>query len=159
MKFMKPAIGINEEHLKSVAIELNNLLADEVVLYIQTRNYHWNIEGSNFNELHLFFEKQFTELDEIMDAVAERIRMIGHYTEARLTDYLKLTHLVEQPYSNDQSILLKNLLASQEAIIRNLRKLIPVFNDEYKDAGSSDFVTQLLGRHEKMAWMIRAYFD
>jgi starvation-inducible DNA-binding protein len=154
---MKPDIGINEEHLKSVAIELNSLLADEVVLYIQTRNYHWNIEGSNFNEMHLFFEKQSTALDEIMDAVAERIRMIGHYSEARLADYLKLTHLVEQPYSNDQSIQLKNLLASQETVVRNLRRLITTFSDKYKDAGSSDFVTQLLGRHEKIAWMIRAY--
>jgi starvation-inducible DNA-binding protein len=155
---MQPDIGINEEHLKSVAIELNSLLADEAVLYIQTRNYHWNIVGQNFNEMHLFFEKQFSELDEIMDAVAERIRMIGHYTEARLADYLKLTHLVEQPYSNDQVVQLKNSLSSQETIIRNLRRLITVFNDEYKDAGSSDFVTQLLGRHEKMAWMIRANF-
>lgn len=156
---MKPDIGINEENLKSVAFELNMLLADEVVLYIQTRNYHWNVEGSNFNEMHLFFEKQFTELDEIMDGVAERIRMIGHYTEARLTDYLKLTHLVEQSYSNDQAVQLNHLLASQETIVRNLRRLINLFSDEYKDAGSSDFVTQLLGRHEKMAWMIRAYCD
>lgn len=156
---MKPDIGINEDHLQSVAFELNKLLSDEVVLYIQTRNYHWNIEGLNFNEMHLFFEKQFAELDEIMDAVAERIRMIGHYTEARLSDYLKLTHLTEQPYSNDQHVQLKNLLASHETIIRHLRKLITVFNDEYKDIGSSDFVNQLLGRHEKMAWMIRAYFD
>ncbi|QNA45904.1 Dps family protein [Lacibacter sediminis] len=156
---MKMNIGINDEHLRSVATELNILLADEVLLYIQTRNYHWNVEGSNFNEMHLFFEKQFTELDDIMDGVAERIRMIGHYTEARLSDYLKLTHLVEQPYSNDQMLQLRNLLESQEAVVRNLRRLIILFSDEYKDAGSSDFVTQLLGRHEKMAWMIRAYFD
>ncbi len=156
---MKPDIGINEDHLRAVAVELNKLLSDEVVLYIQTRNYHWNIEGPNFNAMHLFFERQFTELNEIMDSVAERIRMIGHYTEARLTDYLKLTHLVEQPYSNDQDMQLKTLLGSQETIIRNLRKLIPVFNDDYNDIGSSDFVTQLLGKHEKMAWMIRAYFN
>lgn len=153
---MKPVIGINESHRQSVAEELNKVLADEVVLSIQTRNYHWNIEGRNFNAMHHFYEKQFTEVDEIMDLVAERVRMIGHYTEARLADYLKLTHLVEQPYSNDEQVQLMNLLESQETIIRNMRKLITVFNEEYKDFGSSDFVTQLLGKHEKMAWMIRA---
>ena len=154
---MKTNIGINEAHLLSVAEELNKLLADEVVLYFQVRNYHWNIEGINFNQMHLFFEKQFNELDEIMDAVAERIRTIGHYAEARLSDYIKLTQLVEQPYSNDQGKQLNYLLSSQETIIRALRKLVALFNDEYKDAGSGDFVTQLLGKHEKMAWMTRAY--
>jgi starvation-inducible DNA-binding protein len=154
---MKATLGVPETHLHAVAEELNKLLADEVVLYIQTRNYHWNIEGSNFYQMHLFYEKQYMQLDEIMDQVAERIRIIGHYTEARLVDYLKLTNLVEQSYTNAQPNQLKNLLASHETIINNLRRLISQFSDSHKDLGSSDFVTQLLVRHETMAWMIRAY--
>jgi starvation-inducible DNA-binding protein len=154
---MKATLGIPESHLQAVALELNKLLADEVVLYIKTRNYHWNIEGVNFHEMHVFYEKQFLQLDEIMDQVAERIRVIGHYTEARIADYLKLTSLIEQPYTNAQITQLKNLQSSHEAIINNLRRLITLFADEHKDLGSSDFVTQLLGRHETMAWMIRAY--
>ena len=153
---MKPNLGIADNHTQNVAEELNKILADEVVLYIQTRNYHWNIEGPNFNQLHTFFETQFNELDEIMDQTAERIRVIGHYTEARLADYLRLTNLVEQPYTNLQSDQLKNLLSSHETIVRNLRRLVPVFQDHYRDIGTSDFVTQLLSRHEKMAWMIRS---
>ena len=154
---MKPNLGILGVHLHSVSLELNKLLADEVVLYIKTRNYHWNIEGPNFHELHIFYEKQFSQLDEIMDQLAERIRTIGHYTEARLGDYLKLTNLIEPPYTNVQQDELRHLLDSHETIIRNLRRLIPVLADNYKDIGSSDFLTQLLGKHEKMAWMIRAY--
>lgn len=141
----------------SVASELNKLLADEVILYFKTRNYHWNIEGTNFNELHLFYENQFNQLDAIMDEVAERIRILGHYTEARLVDYLKIANLVEQPYTNKQELQMKDLLSSHETIIHNLRKLVTLFDEIFKDIGSSDFVTQLLGRHEKMAWMIRAY--
>jgi starvation-inducible DNA-binding protein len=154
---MKPNLGIPETHLQAVSIELNKLLSDEVVLYIKTRNYHWNIEGPNFNELHIFYEKQFEQIDAIMDEIAERIRTIGHYTEARLADYLKLTNLIEPQYTNFQNDQLKHLLASHETIINTLRRLIPLFADKHKDAGSSDFVTQLLGRHEKMAWMVRAY--
>lgn len=154
---MKANLGIPEIHLQAVAEDLNKLLADEVVLYIKTRNYHWNIEGDNFHEMHLFYENQFNQLDEIMDEVAERIRSIGHYTEARLADYLKLTNLIEPPYTNFQNDQLKNLLASHETIINNLRRLIGLFAEKYKDVGSSDFVTQLLGKHEKMAWMVRAY--
>ncbi len=154
---MKPNLGIPEVHLQVVAEELNKLLSDEVVLYFKTRNYHWNIEGPNFHEMHLFYEQQFMQLDGIIDQVAERIRTIGHYTEARLVDYLKLTNLVEPPYTNFQNDQLKNLLASHETIINNLRRLIPLFADKNKDLGSSDFVTQLLGTHEKMSWMVRAY--
>ena len=154
---MKANIGISPVHLQSVAEDLNKLLADEVVLYFKTRNYHWNVEGISFNELHLFYENQFNQLDDIMDEVAERIRMLGHYTEARLTDYLKITSLVEQPYTNNQDLQIKDLLSSHETIIQKIRRLIPLFNDTYKDIGSSDFLTQLLGRHEKMAWMVRSY--
>jgi starvation-inducible DNA-binding protein len=156
---MKPNLGIPETHLNAVALELNKLLADEVVLYIKTRNYHWNIEGANFQQMHLFYEGQFNQLDEIMDQVAERIRIIGHYTEARLTDYLKLTNLLESPYTNAQNDQLKNLLASHETIIHNLRRLVQLFIEKHKDIGSSDFVTQLLGKHETMAWKVRAYLD
>lgn len=155
---MKPNIGITEKNLRSVSIELNKLLADQVVLYFQTRNYHWNIEGENFSDMHIFYECQFKELDDIMDAVAERIRMIGHYTDARLVDYLKLTHLVEPAYTNVQSEQTRNLIVSHETIIRNLRKLISRF-DQYRDVGSSDFLTQLISRHEKMAWMLRAHLS
>ena len=70
---MKPNLGIPDNHLLSVAQELNKLLADEMVLYIQMRNYHWNIEGSSFYEMHIFYEKQFNEIDIILDEVAERI--------------------------------------------------------------------------------------
>ena len=154
---MKANLGIPETHLQAVAEELNKLLADEVVLYVKTRNYHWNIEGANFHEMHLFYEGQFNQLDAIMDEVAERIRSIGHYTEARLVDYLKLTNLIEPPYTNFQNDQLKNLLASHETIINNLRRLITLFADKHKDLGSSDFATQLIGKHEKMAWMVRAY--
>ena len=154
---MKPNIGVSENHLQAIALELNKVLADEFVLYAKTRNYHWNVEGSNFMEMHKFYESQFEQLYEIVDDVAERIRTIGHYAEARLKDYIKLSHLEEQEYTNKQSEQLQNLLADHEVIIQNLRKLISLFADEHKDQGTSDFVTGLMERHEKMAWFIRSY--
>jgi len=156
---MKPNIGVAANHLKAVALELNKVLADEYVLYTKTRNYHWNIEGSNFMEMHKFYESQFEQFDQIIDEVAERIRTIGHYTEARLKDYIKLTHLEEQEYTNDQQQQLKNLLDDHETIVRNLRNLIEVFSEKHKDEGSADFVTGLMREHEKMAWFIRSYIQ
>jgi len=154
---MKANIGIPENNLQAIALELNKVLADEFILYAKTRNYHWNVEGSNFMEMHKFYEGQFEQLDEIIDNVAERIRQLGHYTEARLKDCLELSHLEEQEYTNKQNEQLKNLLEDHESIIMNLRKLINLFTDKHKDAGSADFVTGLMEQHEKMAWFIRSY--
>jgi starvation-inducible DNA-binding protein len=97
-----------------------------MVLYLKTRNYHWNIEAPNFNEMHKFYEHQFKELDQILDKIAERTRTIGHYAEARLGDYLKLTNLLEPAYNNFQNDQLKHVLASYETIIHDLRRSIPL---------------------------------
>ncbi|KAF5270941.1 hypothetical protein FQR65_LT17746 [Abscondita terminalis] len=64
---------------KKVAQALNILLADETVLYVKTRNAHWNIEGSDFHAVHLFFEEQYNRLSETIDDIAERVRSLGHY--------------------------------------------------------------------------------
>lgn len=154
---MKADIGLTDKNSQAVAEKLNQLLADEFVLYAKTRHYHWNVEGDNFMEMHKFYESMYEELDEVIDAVAERVRKIGHYSEGRLQDYLKLTNLQEQTYTNDQKKQLKNLLGDHETLVRNLRKLIDLFQDKLKDAGSADFVTGLLQKHETWAWFIRSY--
>ncbi len=154
---MKANIGITESDTKKVAEELNKVLADEFILATKTHNYHWNIEGSNFMEMHKFYEDLYDQLDEIIDEVAERIRAIGHYAEGRLSDFLKITHLTEPEYTTDQKVQLQNLLGDHETVIKNLRKLTELFQEKCKDAGSADFVTGLMEKHEKMAWFIRSY--
>lgn len=154
---MNANIGISESSTQATALSLNILLADETVLYTKTRNYHWNVEGDNFMELHKFYESQYDELEVIIDEVAERVRSLGHYAEGRLKDYLNITHLTEQGYTSDQKVQLKNLLQDHESIIIYIRKEIDKVNNEYNDAGTADFITGLMEKHEKMAWFIRSY--
>ncbi|MFL9483706.1 Dps family protein [Chitinophagaceae bacterium LWZ2-11] len=154
---MKANIGISEEHSKAVALRLNTILADEYVLYTKIRNCHWNIEGSNFMELHKFYEEMYGAIDEVIDEIAERVRMLGHYAEGRLKDFLQLTALLEEDYSNDQKKQLKGLLDDHETIIRNLRNDIDTFGNVYKDSGNADFLTNLMKLHEKWAWFVRSY--
>lgn len=154
---MKANIGITDKNKQAVVAVLNVLLADEHVLYTKTRNYHWNYEGDNFMEMHKLYEGQYDELAKIIDEVAERIRMLGHYPEGRMKDFLKLTRLQEQDYTSEQNEQLKNLLADHESIIISIRIVINKMNDTWKDAGTTDFVTGLMEQHEKMAWMLRSY--
>ena len=156
---MKTNIGINEADRKAVSDQLAKLLADEFILYTKTRNAHWNIEGPDFHAMHIFFEQQYNELDEIMDSVAERIRKIGHYAPATLTQLLQLTHLTEKlDHKNDSLGFIKELLEDHESIIEFIRGNINAFANDYNDAGTSDFITGLMETHEGMAWMLRSHF-
>ncbi|MCK7556581.1 DNA starvation/stationary phase protection protein [Chitinophaga sedimenti] len=154
---MKTGIGISDKNSQAVALILNKLLADEHILYVKTRNYHWNIEGRNFIELHKFYETLYTEMAETIDEVAERIRKIGHFAEGRLKDFIKLASLEEGEYTTKQEEQLQNLLDDHEAICRSIREHLPEVEDKYKDAGTTDFLTGVLKQHEKWAWMVRAY--
>jgi starvation-inducible DNA-binding protein len=155
---MGPGIGIDQKKLAAVTKILSVVLADEFLLYTKTRNAHWNVEGADFYAKHTFFEKQYEQLDETMDDVAERIRELGHYAPATLKQFLGLTRLTEiSRAKNDSHGFMKELLADHESIIIHLRENINPIASEFSDIGTSDFLTALLETHEKMAWMLRAH--
>lgn len=155
---MKANIGISDANRKTVAEQLAKLLADEFVLYTKTLNAHWNIEGPDFHSVHLYFEELYEQSAEIADSVAERIRQLGHYAPGTLKDFLELTHLTEKlTGANTSSGLIKNLLEDHESIIEFIRGNVNEFADAHKDAGTSDYITGLMEKHEKTAWMLRAH--
>lgn len=151
-------IGISEKNRQAIANDLQVLLADEVVLYNKTRNFHWNVEGMHFGQLHKLFEEQYEAIADLTDEVAERIRKIGHYAVGNLADFLKLTHLVEHlGEGSADSDMIRALTEDHETIIRFVRNLIDTVDNKYGDAGTADFLTGLMEEHEKMAWMLRAH--
>jgi len=157
---MEAKIGISADHLTEVAHSLSKILADEFVLYTKTRKAHWNVEGPDFYNKHKFFEEQYTQLADIIDDVAERIRKLGHYAPATLKQYLELTHLTEDDRGkNDASTYIKALLADHESILIHLRGNINNYAVALKDAGTSDYITGLMETHETMAWMLRAHLS
>jgi starvation-inducible DNA-binding protein len=120
---MKPNLGIADKDRSGVEKLLTGILADEYLLYTKTRNYHWNVVGPQFNDLHKFFESQYEELNDIVDDVAERARTIGGNAIGTLEEFLKHTRLKEEPGSYpDATGMLSNLLAGHESLIRQLRK-------------------------------------
>ena len=157
---MKTSIGIKQENLSKVTEILSIVLADEFVLLTKTKKAHWNVEGADFYNKHLFFEQQYNQLDEIVDSVAERIRTLGHYAPGTLKEYLALTHLSEHALeTNDSLTYMNELLCDHESILIHLRENINNFAAELHDAGTSDYITGLLENHEKMAWMLRAHLN
>ena len=153
-------IGLTPKDRDGATRILNVLLADEYILYTKTRKYHWNVVGLDFSELHKFFEAQYEALDNIIDDVAERARSIGGAASGTLSEFLFDTRLKEHPGENPESeAMIELLLADHEHIVQSLRADIDTVQSKYHDAGTADFLTGLMEKHEKMAWMLRAYLQ
>jgi len=153
----KSEIGISTANRKIVADDLNQLLADEMLLYVKTRKFHWNVVGPQFHDLHLFLEQQYDELALIVDAVAERVRKVGFFATGSMKQFLQDTRLKEHNADGGITIdMLQELISDHDNTIRNIRDLITKFDETCDDAGSADFVTGLVEKHEKMAWMLRS---
>lgn len=151
-------IGIETSNRQGVAHALKQLLADEHVLYIKLRNYHWNVTGIHFQQLHAFFEEQYDDLEDHIDDIAERIRSLGFFSPGSMEEFKKEARLEETGHLNGNAEqMLKNLLADHEAIIQFLRHDQDVVMEEYNDAGTQDFLIALMEEHEKMVWMVRAH--
>ncbi|MEM8526641.1 MAG: DNA starvation/stationary phase protection protein [Bacteroidota bacterium] len=151
-------IGLSDEKRAGVVEILAHLLADEHILYIKLRNYHWNVEGMSFQPLHALFEEQYNSLAEVIDDVAERIRSLGAYSPGSMSHFNQLARLQETDHlSGDARKMLENILADHEMLIQVLRQNVEETMEEHKDAGTSDFLTGLMEMHEKMAWMVRSH--
>jgi starvation-inducible DNA-binding protein len=151
-------IGLSPTICHRVIETLQRLLADEVVLSLKTRNFHWNVEGRDFCQLHQLFDQQYGQLDGLVDEIAERIRALGGFAPGSMHECLGLTRIPEVggAYQPDPDNRMERLLLQDhEQVICELRTLIDAMA-EWGDTGTQDFVTGILARHEKMAWMLRA---
>lgn len=152
-------IGLNEETRKQVSDVLNRLLSNEYVLYTKTLKFHWNIIGKHFGSLHEFFKNQYAELFNFVDDVAERVRALGFKSFGTLEEFKKNSDLPENPgYNPDDLGMISSLLEDHEIIIRSLRENIDNLS-ELGDEGTANFLTDLMEKHEKMAWMLRAFLE
>ena len=157
---MKPNIGMTDKDRDGVVKALTALLADEYVLYTKTRNYHWNVVGPHFSDLHKFFESQYEELDDIVDEVAERARAVGGHAIGTLEEFARHARVKEHPAHYPASPdMIADLLGNHETIIRQLREDVQMTAEKYHDVGTSDFLTGILEQHEKMGWMLRANLE
>jgi starvation-inducible DNA-binding protein len=153
-------IGLTDKQRDGVVGILNAALSDEFVLYTKTRNFHWNVTGSQFNDLHKFFEAQYEELEGFIDDVAERARALGGVAVGSMQGFLKHTRLKESTGVSPSAMeMIAELLKDHETIIRQLREDIKKVGDKFSDEGTADFLTGNMEAHEKMAWMLRAFLS
>jgi starvation-inducible DNA-binding protein len=153
-------IGIGADNRKAVSSALCQLLADEHILYIKTRNYHWNVTGMYFKPLHELFEDQYTAMAAFIDDIAERIRSLGFFAPGSMDEFRGMARLVETNHlKGDAKHMLQNLIRDHETIIQILRHDQEAAAGRYGDDGTNDFLIGLMEEHEKMVWMLRAHLN
>lgn len=148
-------IGISEQDRAAMAAELAHTLADSYTLYLMTHNFHWNVTGPMFSTLHQLFMTQYTEMWQALDAIAERIRSLGHYAPGTYAEYARLSSIKEPTSVPSAEDMLRLLVSGNEAVARTARKAFQCA-DGINDQPTADLLTQRLDIHEKNAWMLRS---
>ena len=137
--------------------KLSTLLADTYTLYLKTQNFHWNVVDPYFSDLHTLFEKQYTELAESVDEIAERIRTLGVKSPGTFAEFLELKTLDEAKANLSGQEMLRQLSQDHQSIIHALRTYLKGLQDS-SDEGTKDFFINRLKAHEKLSWIIQSHF-
>ncbi|MGH1485436.1 MAG: Dps family protein [Cellvibrionaceae bacterium] len=151
-------IGIEEKERQIIAEGLGSLLADTYTLYLKTHNFHWNVVGPRFRELHLMFEEQYTELATAVDEIAERIRTLGFPAPGTYSQYADLSTINETVGVPSAEDMIQILTEDNETVVRTARKILPLAQDA-DDESTASLIADRMVVHEKTAWMIRSLIE
>ncbi|MCX7984868.1 MAG: DNA starvation/stationary phase protection protein [Bacteroidetes bacterium] len=141
----------------SLVSALNEFLADQHVVYIRARNYHWNVTGKHFFGLHAAFEKLYDELAEHIDEVAERIRVLGELAPGTMKEFLELASLKEHPGSTpDCGTMVKNLADDLRDLSEKALSIAKKASSEFNDEVTANILYDLAQSYQKFEWMYRS---
>ena len=148
-------IGIKEQDRSNIAEGLKRLLADSYTLYLQTHNFHWNVTGPQFRELHLMFEEHYTELAVAVDDIAERIRTLDVAAPGTYKAFAALSSIKEVDGVPEAKEMVRLLTQGHEQVVKTSRDALKVAQDA-DDESSAALISDRMRIHEKTAWMLRA---
>lgn len=148
-------IGIDKEDRLEIAGGLKKLLADSYTLYLQTHNFHWNVTGLQFRELHLMFEEHYTELAVAVDDIAERIRTLDIPAPGTYKEFAALSSIEEVAGVPSSSEMVKLLTHAHEQVVKTSREVLKIAQ-KADDESTASLVSDRMRVHEKTAWMLRA---
>jgi starvation-inducible DNA-binding protein len=135
--------------------QLKVILGTNFGLYLKAHNYHWNVEGSDFPQYHGFLDTFYTEVFAQNDPIAEHIRYLNAYAPGSFSRFLELSVVEEATTVPDALTMMTTLKMDNDRYIMQLRAGI-VLADEAGEPAVGNFLQDLLGAHQKKAWMLRS---
>lgn len=149
-------LNINDEKILPTVVELNALLADYHVYYQNLRNFHWNILGENFFELHEKFEELYTDARIKIDEIAERILTLRYHPMSKLKDYLETSTIEEVASKQTDKQMVLAILDNHSILLKQMSKVIAKA-ESTKDEGTIDLIGAYIRELEKSSWMLDAF--
>ncbi|HBU77284.1 MAG TPA: DNA starvation/stationary phase protection protein [Muricauda sp.] len=149
-------LGFTYLETAEIVVSLNTLLANYQVFYNKLRNFHWNIEGPEFFELHEEFENEYNTVKENIDIVAERIRVFGVKSNFSLKKTLELSKIKEQEKNISALEMVREVLHDYEILHDSMLDAINAAL-ETGDVVTENMLTEFMTALEKRHWMFTAY--
>lgn len=149
-------LNLDKKKVTNTAKELNVLLADYHIYYQKLRNFHWNIVGRHFFDLHIKFEEMYDDAKLKIDEIAERILTLRFQPVSNFSEYLKNSNLSESPSEIKDLEMVKLLLKDHGAILKQMRTVISKA-EAAGDEGTIDLMGGYIADLEKTSWMLDAW--
>jgi starvation-inducible DNA-binding protein len=148
-------IGLSEGVRKTSSDRLNQVLADTMSLRDLYKKHHWQVSGPTFYQLHLLFDKHFTEQSELVDTIAERIQSLGGVAIAMAADIAETTKIPRPPKDReDPSVQIERLLEAHGIVLEEARAFAKQAS-EAGDEGSNDMlISDIVRTNELQVWFI-----
>ena len=148
-------IGLSERTRRESCDNLNQILADTMTLRDLYKKHHWQVAGHTFYQLHLLFDKHFGEQSELIDAIAERIQMLGGVSIAMAADVAEATQIPRPPKGREEvPVQISRLLDAHEIILVQARKMARNATEEGDDGTNDLLVSQVIRTNESQVWFV-----
>jgi starvation-inducible DNA-binding protein len=149
-------LGWSSEEVENITHALNDLLVNYSVHYQKLRNYHWNVKGTDFFDLHIEFEQQYKEAQEHIDDIAERVRVFSKTPVSTMGEYLTLAEIKETTSQISAEIMVRELISDYTILLGHMFIVVEIASEQH-DAGTEEMVKVFIHRIEKHHWMLSAF--
>ncbi len=150
------SIGLNKAQSLEVSNQLNDLLANYQIFYMNVRGFHWNIKGNKFFELHVKFEELYNDLQIKIDEIAERVLTLGETPMHSFSEYLGQSDITPVINTSDSEGTVSSVLDSFKKVIVKQRAILDA-SEEADDEGTNSLMSDYISEQEKLVWMYTAY--
>lgn len=149
-------IGLEVKESQILVEKLNELLANYQVYYQNLRNFHWNVSGPNFFELHAKFEELYNEANTSIDEVAERILTLGARPLSSFEEYIETSKIKEAKEVKDPTVMVETVKGNLQTLLQIERETLEASTSS-NDEGTSSLMSDYITSKEKVIWMLSAY--
>ena len=148
-------IALSENACKESVENLNQLLADTMTLRDLYKKHHWQVAGPTFYQLHLLFDKHYEQQSELVDAIAERIQMLGGVSLAMAPDVAETTLIPRPPKGREEApVQISRLLHAHEIVLKEARTMARLAAESGDDGTNDLIVSDIVRTNEQQVWFV-----